>query len=444
MINKNELPKNWEVKKLGEVCEILDGKRKPINSMERNTRIEGKLKNNLFPYYGATGQVGLIDDFLLNGEYVLLGEDGAPFLEPFKPKAYLVKGKIWVNNHAHILKSYFSNKFLCYYLNQISYREFVSGTTRLKLNQSSMKDIPCVIPPLIEQQRIVAKIEELFSELDAGVESLKTAQAQLKTYRQAVLKWAFEGKLTNDNLPDGELPANWKWVKLAALSEKISDGPFGSNLKSSDYVTEGVRVIRLENIGILQFKDEYQTFVTEEKYSTIAKHTVTKGDIIFSSFVSDEIRVTILPDYINKAINKADCFCVRTSEDIINRRFLAFFLATKNLYNQLINEVHGATRPRINTTQLKSCLIPYCSLEEQQRIVQEIESRLSVCDKLEETINASLQQAEALRQSILKKAFEGKLLAPNDGQETPATVTSSTLAEEEEMPQPRHQLNLFG
>ena len=125
-----------------------------------------------------------------------MGEDGAPFLDPFQDKSYLVDGKFWVNNHAHILNSIISNKYVCHYLNQLDYSDHVTGTTRLKLTQNALKRIPVFVAPTAEQRRIVDKIEELFSELDKGVESLKAARAQLKIYRQAVLKHAFEGRLT--------------------------------------------------------------------------------------------------------------------------------------------------------------------------------------------------------------------------------------------------------
>ena len=456
---KDDLPRGWLQTKLGEVCEILDSQRIPINSDERAKRIIGKSKNELFPYYGATGLVGYIDDFLFDGEYVLLGEDGAPFLESYKDKAYLVKGKFWVNNHAHILDALFSKKYLCHYLNQIDYREFVTGTTRLKLNQASMKEIPIILPSLPEQHRIVAKIEELFSELDKGVEALKTAQQQLKVYRQAVLQRAFEGKLTEEwrkqqkDLPTAsqlleqikaelemlaratgkklkpmassseaelaKLPNGWQWVNLADVSTDIFDGPFGSHLKSSDYTDDGVRVIRLENIGALEFNDQFRSYVAKEKYETIKKHTVYSDDIVFSSFISEKIRVALVPSHIQKAVNKADCFCIRTNKTIIGEKYLACFLSTRAAYHQLVNEIHGATRPRINTTQLKSCWIPYCSVEEQHQIVAEIESRLSVADKIEESIAQSLKQAEALRQSILRRAFSGKLV-PQDPNDEPA------------------------
>ena len=190
------IPDGWAHTTLDAVCQILDARRVPVNSSERSLRIVGKSADNLYPYYGATGQVGVIDDFIFDGEHILLGEDGAPFLDPFKVKSYLVGGKFWVNNHAHILRSTVSNKYICHYLNQIDYSDHVTGTTRLKLTQDALRRIPVPVAPATEQHRIVAKIEELFSELDKGIENLKTAQVQLKVYRQAVLKHAFEGKLT--------------------------------------------------------------------------------------------------------------------------------------------------------------------------------------------------------------------------------------------------------
>ena len=97
------LPRNWIRTTLGNTCSILDSRRIPVNSDERRARTSGKSQNELFPYYGATGQVDVIDGYLFEGEHVLLGEDGAPFLDPFRNKAYVVGEKFWVNNHAHIL-----------------------------------------------------------------------------------------------------------------------------------------------------------------------------------------------------------------------------------------------------------------------------------------------------------------------------------------------------
>ena len=161
----DSIPAGWECCPLYVVCEILDSQRKPINSKEREKRVEKA--TTLFPYYGATGQVGVIDDYIFDGNYLLLGEDGAPFLDRYAKKAYPVSGKIWVNNHAHILKPRINAMYMMCYLNAINYRPYITGTTRLKLTQEAMRSIPVLVPPLAEQERITSRIDILFHVIDA-------------------------------------------------------------------------------------------------------------------------------------------------------------------------------------------------------------------------------------------------------------------------------------
>lgn len=475
MMDSSVLPESWAAVTLEAVAEVHDNLREPVNSTERKKRV------GPFPYYGATGQVGWIDDFRQDGEFILLGEDGAPFFDPTKDKAYLVSGKCWVNNHAHVIKGREGvclNRYLLYALNQVNYRGFANGTTRLKLTQAAMRQLPINLAPLAEQHRIVAKIEELFSELDQGVASLKTAREQLKVYRQSLLKNAFEGKLTaawraahRDQLETAaalqqriarerqiryqqqfadwqsagqlgpkpkapkplppltaeelaelpELPAGWAWVRLGATNVEIFDGPFGSNLKSSDYVSDGVRVIRLENIGGMEFIEGKLSFITPEKYLDLEKHTVFPGDLVFSSFVTESVRVAMVPPSIEKAVNKADCFCIRLFGEALLNSFALHFLATRLVYKRLEEEIHGVGRPRINTTQLKNVAIPVCDIEEQRELLALIQEKLSEADQLDQTLAAALQQADALRQSILKKAFCGQLVK-QDKNDEPATA----------------------
>ncbi len=385
----------------------------------------------------------------------------------------------------------FSLYFLSFVLQRLKFEG--RGTTISGLTKKQLMDTFFPLPPLNEQRRIVAKIEELFSELDKGVESLKTARAQLKTYRQAVLKHAFEGKLTaqwreenKDKLepadkllerikseretryqqqledwqqavkawedggnegkkkpgkprkpstiePEGVelpvLPEEWTWEQIGNLNIDVFDGPFGSNLKTSDYVDEGVRVIRLENIGYLKFIENKLSYVTEEKYETIRRHTVHSGDIIFSSFIIDGIRVVILPPTIDCAINKADCFCVRVHGNTISNEFLTFFLSTRAAYKQIEADIHGIGRPRINTTQLKSFIVPICNPNEQLEIISQLSKKLSLVENIEGSIDSELQKSEALRQSILKKAFSGQLV-PQDSNDEPASVLLERICAE--------------
>lgn len=163
------MPEGWAVCCLENVAEIFDNLRKPINSNERNSRIAHKHKDELYPYYGATGQVGLIDAYLIDGTFLLLGEDGAPFLDKSAVKAYPIEGKCWVNNHAHILKPLCDFDYLMFYLNQVDYKDYVNGSTRLKLTQSDMRSILVLLPPIAEQKRISAKVRALFDLLESIV-----------------------------------------------------------------------------------------------------------------------------------------------------------------------------------------------------------------------------------------------------------------------------------
>ena len=166
------MPDGWEYKQLEEVADIFDNVRIPLNAQERENRIRNKQSSELYPYYGATGQVGLVDEYLLEGKFLLLGEDGAPFLDKNAIKAYPVEGRFWVNNHAHILKPKYDFDFLMYYLNDLDYKAYVSGSTRLKLTQSAMSKIIVLLPPQQEQCRISQILNRLFEVLDSMAEQL--------------------------------------------------------------------------------------------------------------------------------------------------------------------------------------------------------------------------------------------------------------------------------
>lgn len=396
---------NYPTYKLSEVADILDSFRKPINSTERTKRIQGKTENKLYPYYGATGQVGLIDEYLTDGEYVLVGEDGAPFLEPFKNKSYIIRGKAWVNNHAHILsgkKDVLSNQYLNYFLNSFDYRNYVNGTTRLKLTQGNLTQIPIPLPPLPTQQAIVSRIETLFAELDKAVQHLRTAQQQIKTYRQTVLNhW-----LNND---DGK----WEMVNISCFLDNsckgMMTGPFGTALKKSEHKSCGIPVLGIENIGEGSFVMPNKIFVTEEKAKELKTFAVKTDDIIISrsGTVGEICKV---PFFMNDALLSTNLIRIRLNLDLINADYFVLLFQSSQIKQQVKDLCKGTTRAFLNQTILSQISFPFPPLSEQQRIVAEIESRLSQAEAVEASIERALQQAEALRQSILKKAFNGELI----------------------------------
>lgn len=413
----------WEYVPFEQAVEICDSLRKPINSKERSNRISGKAQSELFPYYGATGQVGFIDEYIIDGEYVLLGEDGAPFLNAFAQKAYIISGKTWVNNHAHVLKSKNNNKFLCYYLNSFNYKGFVSGTTRLKLTQAQMKRIKVPNPTIPEQERIVARIEELFSELDKAVETLKTTKQQLAVYRQAVLQEAFTGNFTADfrkknadvNLSDLEwvsseateklpiLPDSWNYVALSKLGDlgrgKSKHRPRNDSRLFEDgkYPFLQTSEVKAADKYITQYKKMYGEFGLQQS------KLWPKGTLC----------ITIAANIAETAFLGIDaCFPDSvvgfTSYDIVLPEYVKYFIESQKL--RLWAFAPATAQKNINLDTLENLIVPYCSLSEQKELVMEIESRLTTFSNIEQTVDFALVQAEAMRQSILKEAFEGRLL----------------------------------
>ena len=420
----SELPKGWAAVELRQCADVLDNMRVPVNSDDRANR-QGQI-----PYYGATGQVGWIDDFLFTEELLLIGEDGAPFFDKSKPIAYIIRGKSWVNNHAHVLRAksdITTNQYLKYFLDYFDFHDYVNGTTRLKLTQGSMNQIPVSLAPSNEQRRIVAKLEELLSKVDACKKRLERIPTILKRFRQSVLAAACSGRLTadwrTDNSYQDDLPVGWRWVPVERLLPPggIFDGPFGSNLKTSDYTDAGIRVIRLENVGHLKFNLDKETFISVPKYETLKKHTVREGDILFASFIADEVRTCLVPKLTSTAIAKADCFCLRPDIKAIDKQYLIYQFTSRESYNSLKEAVHGATRPRINTTQLRGLKVRICPLSEQQEIIRRVEVLFKIADQIEARYINAKSHVDKMTQSIIAKAFRGKLL-PQDPNDEPASA----------------------
>lgn len=258
-------------------------------------------------------------------------------------------------------------------------------------------------PSIEAQNQIVEKIEELFSELDKGVENLKTAQQQLKIYRQAVLKWAFEGKLTNEGVKDGELPEGWATTTIGnhvdcVVPNRDKPKTFSGNIP---WLTTPSLHGELINVDYTKIK----LGLTEDEAKLFKAKIIPVNSVVMTCVGTFGIAVVLSKE----AIINQQLHAFLPSETFLPK-YLAYNI--KNQKDYCEKTATTTTIAYLNKTNCNSIPIPVCSIEEQQNVIQEIESRLSVCDKIEETITTSLQQAEALRQSILKKAFEGKLVKP--------------------------------
>ncbi|HEV7350961.1 restriction endonuclease subunit S [Telluribacter sp.] len=331
------------------------------------------------------------------------------------------------------------NKFLFYFLvqertRQIAAQNMTGAVGQRRVPKQFLQSYSIPLPPLPEQHRIVAKIEELFSSLDKGIESLKTAQQQLKVYRQAVLKWAFEGKLTNVDVKEGELPEGWKWVKSNELFKFVTSGSRGW---AKYYADSGAIFIRITNLNFdtldIDLRPEKIQYVNPPQNSEGIRTKVQEGDFLFS--ITGYLGMFAIASKLDNAfVNQHVCLC-RPKEGF-NKKFVGYWIISKSGAHYHLNKNQkGAVKAGLTLDDLKSFPVPLAPLEEQTRIVAEIESRLSVCDKIEESISQSLQQAEALRQSILKKAFEGKLV-PQDPTDEPASVLLERIRSGREQQKP--------
>jgi type I restriction enzyme S subunit len=264
------------------------------------------------------------------------------------------------------------------------------GGAQPNISQTILKNLPVPLPPLPSQVAIVSKIEELFSELDKGIENLKIAQEQLKVYRQSVLKWAFEGKFTNENVRDGEMPNGWELILIgdATISLDNKRKPINREerlKRQGDIPYYGAN-------GRVGWINDY--IFNEDLVCVVEDETFTGREIPFSYKISGK-------SWVNNHAH------VLKPKENLNIDFLNYQLA----YYPFLRLTTGTTgRKKLTKNALSSAPIKICSGKEQQKVVEEIEARLSVADKMEETINHSLLQAESLRQSVLKRAFEGKLI----------------------------------
>lgn len=322
-----------------------------------------------------------------------------------------------------VLHPELESRFVYYYLRFIRpvAESQATGTTFKELSGAAAARLPFVVAPLNEQERIADKLDALVARVDACRERLDRVPAILKRFRQAVLAAATSGKLTEEWREEANAGI-WSAVSVEQIAEQVFDGPFGSHLKSKDYSETGVRVVRLENIGWLKFITDKRTFIPVQKYHLLQRHTLRADDILLSSFLSEQVRVCLLPVELSEnAINKADCFCIRLDRKKCSPQFVAMQLASRSTFIALDEQVHGATRPRINLGQLKAFILELPPLIEQDEIVRRVETLFAYADRIEARYAAARAQVERLTPALLAKAFHGELV-PQDPNHEPASV----------------------
>jgi type I restriction enzyme S subunit len=355
-----------------------------------------------------------------------------------------------------------SSRYLQYFLNSSSFASYASHLNagdRPRVDFEQLSPYPFPVAPYEQQQRIVAEIEKQFSRLDEAVANLKRTKANLKRYKAAVLKAAVEGKLTEDwrmQHPDIEpaskllerilierrakwkgkrkykapaepdmsnlfpLPDEWIWASTDQLSAgqpyALAIGPFGSNLKVSDYTASGVPLIFVRNIRSETFGGNDAVFVSERKAEELKSHQISGGDILITKMGAPPGDACLYPEARSRAVITADCIKLRLSPLLSDKHFFVHAINSQVVKPQILGITKGVAQMKMSLARFSRIAIPLPPLTEQRQIVAEVERRLSVIEKLEAAVRTNLTRAERMRQSILSNVFAGKLVCANTNQ----------------------------
>ena len=437
VIGLSDLPDGWRVKTLGEVTDIFKGGT-PKRNVEKYFQgdIAWAIPTDISKLDGAL----YIDDTATHISEEALGKSAARLLPPGTVlltsratigKVAIAKVPMATNQgFANFLcKGEVANVFLAYYLRSITdlLISLAGGTTFLEVTKTTLLNVGIPLPPLPEQHRIVAKIEEIFTKLDAGIDALRKVGVQLKRYRQSVLKAAFEGKLTEawraeyqDEIepasPEAsDLPRGWVWTTVGNIG-KIASGqtPKGIN----DLVSKG-------DIPFYKISDMNKP--ENEKFMRNSGITLDEGGIERLGIHVRERGTVIFPKRGGAiATNKKRILTCPSAYDLNIMGILPYNVSTEFLYHwlssiDLAQLSDGSNVPQLNHKDIHPLRFPLPPRGEQQTIVAEVERRLSVADEVEKTVTSELKRTEQLRQSILKQAFSGKLV-PQDPNDEPASV----------------------
>jgi type I restriction enzyme, S subunit len=388
----------WAEKPLGEVCDILDSLRKPIT---KGDRVSGP-----YPYYGASGVLDHVAGYIFDEPLVLVGEDGAKW-GAGDNSAFSISGKAWVNNHAHVLRPHrevILDDWLIYFLNATDLSAFISGMTVPKLNQGRMREIPIPLPPVEEQRRIVAVLEEAF-------EALARARAHAEAnLRDATELFERRAATLVHSSTDARSTATHRVEELATADRgSIRTGPFGSQLLHSEFVDQGIAVLGIDNAVANEFRWGKRRFITETKYQELSRYTVRPGDVIIT-IMGTCGRCAVIPDDIPTAINTKHLCCITLDQTRCLPAFLhAYFLHSPKARSYLEAEASGAVMDGLNMGIIRALPVDLPSLERQHTLVDDLAKLRSATAELESIYAVKIEDCDGLRQSILQKAFFGEL-----------------------------------
>ena len=423
--NNSHHPASWEIVKLGDLAEHEKGK-KPTKQASFQSILYS------IPYIDIRAfEEGIITSWTNGSDCRLCHESELLMVWDGSRSGLVGKGKDGALGSTLIRLNFplIENQYAFYFF-QLKYQEINSrtkGSGTPHVDPDLLWNYEFPVPPLNEQYRIVAKIEELFSELDKGIESLKTARAKLNVYRQAVLKHASEGKLTEQWREMHSAPP---WTQTT-LGSQLSFLTSGSRGWAKFYAEHGDKFIRAQNLKHDRLDLADVAFVDLPDKSEGMRTCVQIGDLLITITGANVTKTAFVTSDIGTAYVSQHVALARPVEGS-NTEFLYWYLVSETAgRKQLTASAYGAGKPGLNLENIRSVKIPLPSTEEQTEIVAHINAILSIERSVSTQIDIQLARSDALRQSILKKVFSGQLV-PQDPHDEPASVLLDRIRAERE------------
>ena len=395
MTEIGEIPEEWSLDILENEVEIMDSRRVPLSEVEREQR------KGPFPYCGANGIIDYVDDYIFDEEAILLAEDGGSYGK-FQNSAYLMDGKYWVNNHAHIIKGkrgIVNNKYILYWLNYSDINKYISGSTRAKLNQERLKSIPIPRVPLPEQQKIAEILSTADDEIQKMDEQIALAEQLKKGLMQKLLTRGI-GHTRFKMTEIGEIPEEWDVKKIRELRQNIY---YGITAKATKENTN-LRMLRTTDIKNFKFDLNNLPFCQiTEKRSDLSKYFLKRNDIIIaragtvgvSILVEENLNNVLFGSYLIKIIFK---------QETIDMPFIHYYFQSQLYWNNISN-AQGSTIKNINLPFLNSLEIPLPPIPEQQKIAE----ILSTVDNKLELLGTKRDKLNVLKKGLMNDLLTGKV-----------------------------------
>lgn len=402
------IPRTWKIVQLKYCTDCLDGKRVPIDASLR--------KSGIYPYWGAGRIMDYVDDYIFDERLVLLGEDGAPFFDDFRPVSHLIDGKIWVNNHIHVLrtKDNVVDSYLVHALNSVDYHEYINGSILNKLTQSNMNRIKIPLPSYIEQQAIADYLDETCSKIDEIIAEAKASVDEYKELKQSVIFEAVTKGLDKDiEMKNSEvegmgfIPKKWSVVRFMKVNY-VRARLGWKGLKAEEYVDVGYPFLAAYHIVNNHLCWESLNCITKERYDESPEIKLSIGDLVLvkdGAGIGKCARIDEMPlgeTTVNSSLS------VITPNKLLDYRYEYYYFMSPLFQNIIARLKNGMGVPHLTQESMKDIYLPLPSRKEQQAIADYLDNKVVELDSLITEKESLINDLEAYKKSLIYEVVTGK------------------------------------